>query len=216
MNRNSNNASSSSRAPAAVRGTAKSEDYFDLHVKGCGYLSRIREVPVKGGRDAFLACTINAMHGQCDSPSYSYFDLRVTGQEAEVLVRDLWKDVDAHRKVFIAFRAGDIYADPFEGEEKDPKTRQPTGRKVLRASIKGRLLQITHAKVDDEVVYQADPSDGQPSGGGEDDGVGSAQSDDNHQAQGPNAAYAEGRPESPRHDERRRFDRSRDRTTMAA
>lgn len=139
---------------------AQNEEYFDLHVKGCGYLSRVREVPVgRRGSETFLACAVSALHGLCNDPSYSYFDLKVAGKEAEDLIRDLWQDVDKNRKVFVAFRAGDVYAEPYEVDERDRDTRQPTGRKVLRASIKGRLLQITHAKVDGEVVYQSEKSD---------------------------------------------------------
>jgi len=149
---------------------AQNEDYFDLHVKGCGYLSRVREVPVgRRGNEMFLACAISAMHGLCTDPTYSYFDLKVAGAEADALIRDLWRDVDADRKVFVAFRAGDVYAEPYEVDERDRDTRKPTGRKVMRASIKGRLLQITHAKVDDEVVYQSNKSEEQEAESGDAD-----------------------------------------------
>jgi hypothetical protein len=148
MNRNQSQAAAQSQA----------DEYFDLHVKGCGYLSRVREVPVgRRGSESFLACAVSALHGLCNDPSYSYFDLKVAGSEADALVRDLWRDVGANRKVFIAFRAGDVYAEPYEVDERDRETRQPTGRRVLRASIKGRLLQITHAQVDGKVVFSSDP-----------------------------------------------------------
>ena len=168
MNRNQN----------ATASTTQSEDYFDLHVKGCGYLSRVREVPAGRKNDSFLACAVSALHGLCTDPSYSYFDMRVTGADAAELVRKLAGDVDKGRKVFIAFRAGDVYADPYETMEKDLDTRQPTGKKVLRASIKGRLLQITHAKVDGEVVFsspkdEATDSDTSPAGDSDQRNVGS-------------------------------------------
>jgi len=148
MNRNQNQRASQSQA---------GEDYFDLHVKGCGYLSRVRDVPVgRRGSETFLACSVSAMHGLCTDPSYSYFDLKVTGAEAVDLIRQYEADVLEGRKVFVAFRAGDIYADPYEVDERDPKTRRPTGKRVMRASIKGRLLQITHMKVDGMVVFSAD------------------------------------------------------------
>ncbi len=133
---------------------ASSSEYFDLHVRGCGYLNRIREVRPQRG-DPFLACSVSALHGRCMDPEYSYFDLKVSGEEAQELVRNLKQAVSADRKVFVAFRAGDIYADPYEADERD-QNRQKTGRKVLRATIKGRMLQITHAKVDGEVVFQSD------------------------------------------------------------
>lgn len=147
MNRNQSQGTTDSNAQA---------DYFDLHVKGCGYLSRIREVSVRQGKEKFLACGVSAMHGLCKDPSYSYFDFKVTGNDAEDLIRRLWDDVDANRKVFIAFRAGDIYADAYMGKAKDPKTGQPTGDLEPRATIKGRLLQITHAQVDGQVVFSSD------------------------------------------------------------
>lgn len=160
MNRNQSQGTTDSNAQA---------DYFDLHVKGCGYLSRIREVSVRQGKEKFLACAVSAMHGLCNDPSYSYFDFKVTGDDAENLVRSLWVDVDANRKVFIAFRAGDIYADAYMGKMKDPKTGQLTGELEPRATIKGRLLQITHAQVDGEVVFSSDenkPSAADPDAAG--------------------------------------------------
>ena len=43
--------------------TSNEKSYFDLHTSGIGYIQRVREVPVRGGRRAqpFLACTIAAL-----------------------------------------------------------------------------------------------------------------------------------------------------------
>jgi len=194
MNRNQSQANSAAQAQA--------DEYFDLHVKGCGYLSRVREVPVgRRGSEKFLACAISAMHGLCNDPSYSYFDLKVTGAEAEALVRDLWQAVEENRKVFVAFRAGDVYADPYEADERDRETRQPTGKKVLRASIKGRLLQITHAKIDGEVVFSSEKSDG-PDQAGNAPGA-SSSSDEGNQHESADQSEQEGRTSNSKESEAR-------------
>ncbi len=130
------------------------EEFFDVHTKGYGYLNRIREVVPNGRqRDKFLACDIKAIRGEKSAPSYTPYDLKVVGLEAQQLVRRLWADVDAKKKVLVAFKLGDEYPEVFEFPEYDPATRLPTGKMVWRASIKARLLQITHAKVDGVVVY---------------------------------------------------------------
>lgn len=175
-----------------AHGTAnndKREDYFDLHVKGVGYLNRIREIG-KSSRDKFLACSVSAMHGRCSEPTYSYFDLKVAGAEAAELVRSLWLDVEAGKKVFIAFRAGDIYGEPYEVDERD-QNRQPTGKKILRATIKGRLLQITNAQVDGVVVFRANaegngsPDDNAAGEGGNDDAGTASEGEGNPQGAQP-------------------------------
>jgi Protein of unknown function (DUF3577) len=143
---------------AAANNDGESKDYFDLHVKGCGFLNRVREVNVKRTKDSFLACSISALHGPCDDADYSYFDFKVTGAEAEQLVRELQDAANGQSKVFVAFRAGDIYSEAYEADERDGD-RNKTGRKVWRSTIKGRLLQITYAKVDDEVVFQLERSE---------------------------------------------------------
>ena len=50
------------------------------------YLNRIREVKPKKG-DAFLACDIAALNGPSDDVAYVRFDTRVSGSEAQHLVR---------------------------------------------------------------------------------------------------------------------------------
>ena len=87
----------SNRSSQAVRhnnaqSTQGASAYFDLHTRGCGYLSRVRWVTTTSrGRksDPFLCCAINALHDDVDAPSYTYFDLRVTGTDAQQLVASL-------------------------------------------------------------------------------------------------------------------------------
>lgn len=132
-------------------------EYFDLHTRGCGYLSRVRWVtPNSRGRkaDPFLCCAINALHGNASDPSYTYFDLRVTGVEAQQLIASLENYVVQNKKVFVAFRIGDIYPHAYERNVKDQRTGKVTGTEQA-ALIKGRLLHVTHAKVDGVTIYSA-------------------------------------------------------------
>ena len=132
------------------------DEYFDLHTRGCGYLSRVRWVTTNSrGRksEPFLCCAINALHGDVNDPSYTYFDLRVTGVEAQQLIASLENYVEQKRRVFIAFRIGDIYPHVYERKVKD-QTGKVTGTETA-ALIKGRLLYVTHAKVDGETIYSA-------------------------------------------------------------
>lgn len=153
---------------------AGQDEFFNLQTSGCGYLSRVRWVDPKAGRggrrgggrtgEPFLACAINALHGRVSEPNYTYFDLRVSGEEAIGLIEQLQADVDARRKVFVAFKIGDIYSHPYERKAKDDRGRE-TGELELASCIKGRLLLITHIKVDGEEVYSRakddDGADGQ-------------------------------------------------------
>jgi Protein of unknown function (DUF3577) len=119
--------------------TASLPKYFDLHTSGIGYLQRIRVVtPKRGG--SFLACSVSAIRGNADDVEYTNFDLRVSGalaQEAIVLLESM---VQPDTKILIGFKVGDIYPDSFE-----VKGGENAGQ--LRLLIKGRLLQVTFAKV---------------------------------------------------------------------
>lgn len=120
--------------------------FFNLHVEGVGYLNRIRTVDPKRG-DAFLACNINALNGPADDVSYTRFDCRVSGQEAQKLVRKCQKAVDEKRKVLIGFKLGDLWTDTFVYQKGDRQGE--TG-----VSLKGRLLLVKWIKIDGDTVYQ--------------------------------------------------------------
>jgi hypothetical protein len=128
-------------------------NYFDLHVTGLGYLNRVREVKVPRGKP-FLAASIAALHGASETVEKTWFDVRVSGQEAQKVVRDLMPDAEAGKSVLVGFKLGDLAAETFV-YEKGPKAGQ-TG-----VSLKARLLRIAWAKVDGKTVYTA-PKDGQP------------------------------------------------------
>lgn len=110
--------------------------YFDIHTSGIGYIQRVREVPVSGGRKAqpFLACTVAALIGPARDPILRYFDVRVSGNEAKQLVNGYLGVDDPKQRPLVRFRLGDLWVDPFirpSGEHKGEAA----------ASLKARLLK---------------------------------------------------------------------------
>jgi len=124
------------------------KSYFDLHITGIGYLNRIREVKPKKG-DAFLACDIAALNGPSDDVSYVRFDTRVSGSEAQHLVRRCIQAVDAEKKVMIGFRLGDLWTDTFTYSKGKRAGEQGV-------SLKARLLFVSWIKVGGQLVYKAE------------------------------------------------------------
>jgi hypothetical protein len=118
--------------------------FFNLHVEGVGYLNRVRTVKPKKGKE-FLACTVSAMRGSTAEIAYTKFDCKVSGAEAQKIVKLLERDVADEKPVLIGFKIGDIYPEIFTFEKGDKK-----GQKGV--SIKGRLLRVKFAKVDGEAV----------------------------------------------------------------
>ena len=124
--------------------------FFDLHVEGVGYLNRVRTVKPKKGQE-FLACTVSAMRGSTDDIAYTKFDCRVSGAEAQKIVKRLEADVATEQTVIIGFRIADIYPETFTFEKGEKKGQ--TG-----VSIKGRLLRIKFAKVNGEAIDLPQPA----------------------------------------------------------
>lgn len=123
--------------------------FFNLHVEGVGYLNRVRTVKPKKGQE-FLACNVAAMRGSTADLSYTKFDCKVSGAEAQKIVKLLESDVAAEKTVIIGFKIADIYPEIFTFEKGDRKG-QPG------VSIKGRLLRVKFAKVNGEVVDLPEP-----------------------------------------------------------
>ena len=124
--------------------------YFNLHVEGIGYLNRVRTVKPKKGQE-FLACTVAALRGSDSDVCYTKFDCRVSGADAQAIVKRLENDVAADKAVIIGFRIADIYPEMFTFEKGDRKG-QPG------VSIKGRLLRIKFAKVNGEPIDVPQPA----------------------------------------------------------
>lgn len=137
----------------------ESRKYFDLHLRGLGYLSRVRDVTFKGnGRSKarpFLACAISAFHGDPDVENgivYLPLDLIVSGDKAKEAVRAVMNDAnDPDAKVLVGFRSGDHYIRTFE------RTGNRAGE--TGAVLKGRLLKVFWIKVDGEFVYRDESDD---------------------------------------------------------
>jgi hypothetical protein len=132
--------------------TSSSPRYFDLHTHGIGYLNRVREVPVKRGL-GFLAVDIAALHGSADDVQYTRFDCRVSGEEAQALVRNCAADIEARKAVLVAFNISDIFVETFTYGKDSPKAGQ-TG-----VSLKGRLLRIDWIRIDGQEIYRAPNKD---------------------------------------------------------
>jgi hypothetical protein len=128
--------------------TSSPQSYFDLHITGLGYLNRIREVKPKKG-DSFLACDIAALTGPSSAAEYRRFDVKVSGRDAQHLIRKCEEAVKAERKVLIGFRLGDLWTDIFTYTK--GKNEGKPG-----VSLKARLLFVSWIKVDGEMVYKAE------------------------------------------------------------
>jgi Protein of unknown function (DUF3577) len=145
-------------ASASASTTTRSEKkFFDLHIDGVGYLNRIRQVRPKRG-EPFLACDVSALVGPADAVEYRRFDCRVSGKDAQHLIRRCEQAVSEEKKVLVGFRLGDLWTDIFT-YSKGPKEGQ-TG-----VSLKARLLLIRWIKVDGEMVYTAAPKAGETTDG---------------------------------------------------
>lgn len=134
--------------------TSNDKSFFDLHITGLGYLNRVREVKPKKG-DAFLACDIAALNGPSDDPEYRRFDVRVSGSQAQHLIRRCEQAVKAERKVLIGFRLGDLWTDIFTYTKGKRAGEQGV-------SLKARLLFVSWIKVDGQLVYKAEAKDEKP------------------------------------------------------
>ena len=127
--------------------TNETTKYFDLHTQGLGYLNRIRDVMPKEGMP-FLSVTLAALRGSVDNVQYTHFECRVSGKQAQELVRKLKPAVEDSAKVLIGFTLSDLYAEAFTF-----KTGDKAGETGV--SLKTRLLRIAWAKVDGQPFYTA-------------------------------------------------------------
>ncbi|ENE0486656.1 TPA: STY4534 family ICE replication protein [Escherichia coli] len=132
--------------------TAKTE-YFNLTLKGLGYLSNVRQVNHQNG--TFLSCVVNALSGPTDSPSYVRFDVTVASKEATALIARCQKAVDEDRKVLLGFTLSNLSTDIFTLNKGEHAGEQ-------RVSLKARLIKVDWIKIGQEMVYKAEKSDSLP------------------------------------------------------
>lgn len=126
--------------------TTSDRNYFDLHILGIGYLHRVREITPKRG-EPFLAVEVSALHGAAGQVEYTRFDCKVSGREAQRIVRQLLPDIEAERRVLVGFKLSDLYAETFTYQNGEKQGQ--TG-----VSLKARLLRIDWAKVEGEYVVR--------------------------------------------------------------
>lgn len=124
----------------------ESQKYFDLHTTGIGYLNRVREVTPKEG-NPFLSVTIAALRGSVDNVQYTHFECRVSGRQAQEIVRQVKPAIEGKLKVLIGFTLSDLYGETFTFKSGDKAGE--TG-----ISLKARLLRVSWAKVDGQPFYK--------------------------------------------------------------
>jgi len=119
--------------------------YFDLYTTGIGYLNHVREVTPNEG-SPFLSVTIAALRGSVDDVQYTRFECRVSGKQAQEIVRQVKPAVEGKLKVLVGFTLSDLFAEPFTFKNGDKAGE--TG-----VSLKARLLRVGWAKVDGQPFY---------------------------------------------------------------
>ena len=128
--------------------------YNDQHTTGMGYLNRARTVnPAQG--QPYESVSLTGLGGRVDNPSYTFYDCTsVLGKALEkyLLLKD---DInDDNRKVMICFKVSDGRPDSYVTIDKQ------TGQDVRRHVIKCKLLDITWASIDGQVVqFELDSDD---------------------------------------------------------
>ncbi len=127
--------------------------YNDLHSTGIGYLNRARTVQPKQGKP-YESVSLTAICGRVDSPSYVYYDVSVIAKALEkyLLLKDCIND--PNKKVLVRFKVGDGVPDSYVTKDKE-------GNNIRRHIIKARMLNITWASIDGQVV-QFDLTEDEP------------------------------------------------------
>ena len=103
-------------------------------------MNRVREVTPRDGTP-FLSATVAALRGSVDNAQYTHFECRVSGKQAQDIVRELRPAVEANLTVLVGFTLSDLFAESFTF-----KNGEKAGETGI--SLKARLLRIAWAKVD--------------------------------------------------------------------
>lgn len=119
--------------------------YFDLQTNGLGYINQVREVAPEGG-DAFWTVHLAALRGSTENVQYTHFECRVSGKQAQDIVRQLQPAVEGKLKVLIGFTLSDLTGEAF-------LFKQGERAGTPGFSMKARLLRISWAKVDGQPFY---------------------------------------------------------------
>ena len=132
-----------------VTSSSQEKSFFDLHITGSGLIRRVRNVKPKNGAP-YLACDIAVSDGA--SGERSRFDCRVSGKDAQSLVRKYIEPIEAGQKVLVGFKLGDLRPEIFTYAKGERAGEQAIG-------LKARLLFIYWVTIDGKEVYQAAPKD---------------------------------------------------------
>ena len=138
---------------SATNTSSAKAEYFNLTVKGLGYLSNVRQVNHQNG--SFLCCVINALSGPTDNPSYTRFDVTVVGKDATTLISRCQKAVDEDRKVLLGFALSNLATEIFTLNKGEHAGEQ-------RVSLKARLIKVDWIKIGQEQVYKAEKAESLP------------------------------------------------------
>lgn len=123
--------------------TSTKAEYFNLNIKGLGYLSNIRRIETLNR--GFVSVVINALSGPTDNPTYVRFDDTVAGEEATDLISRCQKAIDERQKVLLGFIPGNLTSDIFTPTKGDHAGEQ-------RVSLKARLIKVDWVKIDQTMV----------------------------------------------------------------
>ena len=125
-----------------------SQQYYDISVNACGFLSRVRTVEPTNG-SPFLACSFAALRGaKGERAAPTYFDAKVVGEKARALLTQHQSVInDRSRKVFAAVRLSDLLVKAFVREQGARQGEQGY-------ALKTRLLTIESLAIDGVVVYR--------------------------------------------------------------
>lgn len=130
--------------------------YFDLHTSGIGYMKRLRFVSPDKARGQkfkpFCSVSICALVGEEGDVKYVNYDVNIKGGQAKdaievlkpYLIGEDGKPLD--NKVLVGFRIGDAMPEIYTIKGKDGNPDQ------YRVCLKGRLLKLTSAKVNGNVI----------------------------------------------------------------
>ncbi|MBK0124530.1 DUF3577 domain-containing protein [Pantoea sp. S61] len=140
-------ATTTNNAANNTNNTSAKAEYFNLNIKGLGYLSNIRRIETLTG--SFLSVVINALSGPTYNPTYVRFDATVAVKEATELISRCQKAVDEDKKVLLGFTLSNLTSDIFTLNKGDHAGEQ-------RVSLKARLIKVDWIKVGQAMVYKAE------------------------------------------------------------
>lgn len=89
----------------------------------------------------FWSVTIAALRGSVEDAQYTRFECRVSGKQAQEIVRQVQPAVEGELKVLVGFTLSDLFAESLTFKNGDK-----AGENGI--SLKARLLRVSWAKVD--------------------------------------------------------------------